>query len=700
MKLSFAAHDPRYRQTHVPRVSVLMATYNSAAYIGEAFVCVLNQTMDDFELIVVDDGSTDHSPGIIARYVEQDARVIVHRQENQGIGGATNQALGLARASYIAILDSDDTKEPARLAIQADYLDAHPDITAVGSQWLAMNDRGDIVGIDRQPTDPDQLFTMMFAFFALHHPTIMARKAPMLSCGGYDTRIKRGAMDYRLFFDLLLAGHKMTNLPSLLTRWRYTPSGATHSNAREQTQAGEDIRARAYKQIAAEDPQRADRIACDLVRTFPIGSWCDVKAARGLAVPGISPALRRRRELAAQQRNSEQESVCVDWLHDEETHAERLASLLNRDGLSWLAQLVLARSGRATAPATSHTTCSMPEGNRLLTLLMPSHVGDEQLTERIRSGLEALPLNSEVLVFSVDGAPITLPTSIEHSALRVLSGGEPAGSAWRQALCSARGEFIACLAARHRHHPGFIAQALAALQASKACSLVYGPADFYYPDALDGDGQPGKDPAPPPRWTRAALLRKNRASMSCMVFRRELLDELAIDVEETGPLADWAIARQLVTDKEALILPLRNVELAPKIAIGNHIMEVVTQRIVSWYLDTGRGGLPIPAAWSRLSAAQGVERLHYLDARLRNNELYVHEGNAELLAEFAARFGKRPLFHSVVNHLLLHHPGVALPRFGKRSAWAAAMYGPWRFCLRGYFKYRRLVAKDDGRVAA
>src|SRR3569832_59581 len=209
----------------------------------------------------------------------------------------------------------------------------------------------------------------------------------------------------------------------------------------------------------------------------------------------------------------------------------------------------------------------------------------------------------------------------------------------------------------------------------------------------------------PARWytdppTSITPLRKNKASMSCMVFRRELLDELAIDVEETGPLADWAIARQLVTDKEALILPLRNVELAPKIAIGNHIMEVVTQRIVSWYLDTGRGGLPIPAAWSRLSAAQGVERLHYLDARLRNNELYVHEGNAELLAEFAARFGKRPLFHSVVNHLLLHHPGVALPRFGKRSAWAAAMYGPWRFCLRGYFKYRRLGAKDDGRVAA
>src|SRR3569833_4793373 len=114
MKLSFAAHDPRYRQTHVPRVSVLMAAYNSAAYIGEAIESVLNQTMDDFELIVVDDGSTDHSPGIIARNVEQDARVIVHRQENQGIGGAFFFVLVLSCVCFFVFLDSDDTKEPAR----------------------------------------------------------------------------------------------------------------------------------------------------------------------------------------------------------------------------------------------------------------------------------------------------------------------------------------------------------------------------------------------------------------------------------------------------------------------------------------------------------------------------------------------------------------------------------------------------------
>src|SRR3569833_3318534 len=100
MKLSFAAHDPRYRQTHVPRVSVLMAAYNSAAYIGEAIESVLNQTMDDFELNVVDDGITYHSPGIIARYFEQDARGGGRRRGGRGGGGAAGRARGRARAGY------------------------------------------------------------------------------------------------------------------------------------------------------------------------------------------------------------------------------------------------------------------------------------------------------------------------------------------------------------------------------------------------------------------------------------------------------------------------------------------------------------------------------------------------------------------------------------------------------------------------
>ena len=79
-----------------PRVSVLMAAYNCAAYVGEAIQSVLAQTMPDLELILIDDGSTDHSPEIIASYAALDARVVIHREENRGIGAATNRALQLA----------------------------------------------------------------------------------------------------------------------------------------------------------------------------------------------------------------------------------------------------------------------------------------------------------------------------------------------------------------------------------------------------------------------------------------------------------------------------------------------------------------------------------------------------------------------------------------------------------------------------
>lgn len=686
-----AANDLRH-QENPPRVSIVMAAYNSAAYIGEAIDSVLAQTMEDFELVIVDDGSTDHSPEIMARY-EQDARVRVHRQNNQGIGGATNTGLRLARSEYIGIFDSDDVMESGRLAIQTAYLDQHPEVAAVGTQWLEISSRGDIVGMDRQPTNSHDAFTFMFGFFALHHPTVMVRKEVLLACGGYDTTIKRGAIDYRMFANLLLAGHKMTNSPYVLTRWRLNPSGATHGNALAQTQDCIDIRASAFAQLAHRDPQRADQIAQDLVRTFPGGSWFDEKVARVVSQPIISPVLQRWRELAAQDVIPDREAACVDWLHDEETHAERLADVLRRDGLHWLAQLAAAR---ASLDANIGTPSNRPRpatpATRTLTLLVPTEAGDERLAERINLCSETLPAGSEIVVFSTDGASINVTALRRHNALHVLPVSAPA-AAWLQALSSASGAYMSCMAANGRHHPDFLSQGLAALQGGGSCSLVYAPADVYYLDALDNEGRPFKDPAPQPRWTRETLLGRNKANLSCMIFRRELLGEIIVHIEETGPMTSWAIARNLLGCADPFVLNLRNAEFAPKIGIANHIIEAVIQRLVSGYLDTGRGCIPLPTAWARLSAAQGLERLRALDALLLENRLCIHPGNAVLIADFAARFSQRPVFHPVVNHLLIHHYDMALPRLGRHSAWAGRAYGAWRLWLRAYHKLRRVSVR-------
>lgn len=687
-----APDPPRRAEPSIPRVSVLMAAYNCAAYVGEAIDSVLGQSMANLELILIDDGSTDHSPEIMARYASQDARVVVYRQENQGIGGATNQALRLARAPYIAILDSDDTMAPERLAIQADYLDRHPDITAVGSQWFNMNTEGSIMGIDRHPTDPDSLFTLMFAYFAMHHPTIMARKEPILACGAYDTKVKQGCMDYGMFFNLLLAGHRMTNLPYLLTCWRLNPTSATHGNAHPQTEDCVRIRAKAFMKMAEQDSHRADEVALSLVRNFPAGSWFDEKVSRLISDPTPNPALLRWRELAACGNIPDLEAACVDWLHDEQNHAERLADLLRRNELPWLGQLALNKAGRvAITPDKSASRVPAIPATLKLTILIPTQAADQELIDRVRSSLDASPGNAEIIVFSTDGVAADIPVSLLHSKLRILPTAGVAALAWRQALSDARGEFVACMAIGHQHHPKFLAQSLAALQSDPNHSLVYAPSDLYYPDALDCNENAIKDPAPEPHWTQQTLLGWDRGRLSCMVFRRKLISALPMAIEETGVAASWAIARGLLIGTEPLILPLRNIEFAPKVKIANNIMDVLTRRLLTWYLDTGLGSIPDAQVWPQLSAAQGAERVRKLNARLLENKLCIYPKNASLIAEFVVRFSRMPLFNPVFTHLLLHYPAITIDVLRKRRALTATLCVPWRLLLRIYTKAHKIV---------
>jgi hypothetical protein len=626
-----------------------MAAYNSAAYLGEAIESVLTQTMADLELILVDDGSTDSSPEIMARYAAQDGRVVVHLQENQGIGGATNQALKLARASYVAILDSDDTMAPERLAMQADYLDAHGDIAAVGSQWLTMTPHGEILGIDRQPTDPDTLFTLMFAFFAMHHPTIMARKEAILACGAYSNTVKRGCMDYGVFSNLLLAGYRMTNLPYLLTCWRLNPGGATHGNARKQTADCLRVRARVFFQLDAQDRLRANQIAVDLVRTFPAGSWFDEKVAKLMPDAEPSPALARWREIAAQGGLPDLEVQSVAWLHDELAHADALAEALQHARLPWLAALVQAKAGPKSPFSARQANPERPlEGdgeNGLmcsLSLLLPIQADEADLGGRIGSTLESLPVDAEVLVFATDDTQPD-PGIWKHDVRVRFLPAQPMDGAWRTACAAARGRYLTCLEPGFRHHPDFLAQSRSFLDANSRAGLTYAISAIHYADALDSEGQPARDPAPEPRWSQETLLGRDRARLSCMVFRRELLPDLPINLAETGALTAWAVARCLVIRQRPHFLNLRNIEFAPPIEAGNNIQAALTQRLILWFLDTGLGSIPSEVAWRDLRRDQALRCLDQLDAELADGKLSLHPGNAALLLRFVLRFSAIPL---------------------------------------------------------
>ena len=120
---------------HAPAVSVVMAVYNAEDFLAEAIESVLGQTLTDFELLVVDDASTDGSPAIVERYARADRRIRAFRlARNGGTAHARNAALAHARAPLVAICDDDDRQGPQRLALQAAWLDAHPRCVMVGGQ--------------------------------------------------------------------------------------------------------------------------------------------------------------------------------------------------------------------------------------------------------------------------------------------------------------------------------------------------------------------------------------------------------------------------------------------------------------------------------------------------------------------------------------------------------------------------------------
>jgi glycosyltransferase involved in cell wall biosynthesis len=120
----------------VPVVSIVMPAYNVEAYIGDAIRSALAQTYEDFELIVVDDGSKDGTAEVVKGMAQQDRRIHLVQQANRGLAGARNSALRASRGEFFALLDSDDLWEPEFLAEQVAILDARPDIDIVtGNGW-------------------------------------------------------------------------------------------------------------------------------------------------------------------------------------------------------------------------------------------------------------------------------------------------------------------------------------------------------------------------------------------------------------------------------------------------------------------------------------------------------------------------------------------------------------------------------------
>ena len=207
-----------------PRVTVLMPAYNAGKYIAAAVQSVLDQTFTDFELLIVDDGSSDNTIAVLQVFT--DSRIRLIRQENNGISAALNAGLRQACGKYICRFDADDICFPQRLSRQLSFLDEHPAYLVVGSDAEYISEDGEHLFHFRCAGHTHaEIVNQLYTHCPFIHSAVMYRKAAILQAGGYSL-LAHNFEDYLLWVQLLAAG-KCFNLPEALIRVRINPASAT-----------------------------------------------------------------------------------------------------------------------------------------------------------------------------------------------------------------------------------------------------------------------------------------------------------------------------------------------------------------------------------------------------------------------------------------------------------------------------------------
>ena len=267
-----------------PDVSVILNTYNRASLLRQAIKSIQRQTLQDWELIIVDDASHDSTPQLLERLKKQDGRLRVYRhKENKGLATARNTGVRHARGRYIALHDDDDTSMPHRLQTQVDILDTHPHIDMV-STWLTSHQGGGKKGIGQKRMSrhftPDSLPPMdALTCMPLPSPPLMGRRHVF-----QDTRMRpffKKAEDYDFILRCVERYH-IYIIPRILYQWRT----ASHSHETMST-SGKNLlclwKYHCAAWMSAYDRRRHRHDTIDTHRH--IDSYLESKAEDFLALP-------------------------------------------------------------------------------------------------------------------------------------------------------------------------------------------------------------------------------------------------------------------------------------------------------------------------------------------------------------------------------------------------------------------------------
>lgn len=221
----------------MPKVSVVLPVYNVAPYIQNTIESILRQTFQDFELLVLDDCSTDSTVELVRAFTDLRLKLIVNSR-NLGRAGTDNAALEYVRGEYIAKMDGDDLCHPERLAQQVAFLDCHPDVNVLGT-WLV--NFGASTYLNRYPTEPDAARVLTLFTMPVGNPSVMLRTALFRERGlRYDDNLRQ-TEDYD-FFCRYIRELRVANLPQPLLQYRVPVAANKERILAERTSVADEVR--------------------------------------------------------------------------------------------------------------------------------------------------------------------------------------------------------------------------------------------------------------------------------------------------------------------------------------------------------------------------------------------------------------------------------------------------------------------------
>ncbi|MFA6215597.1 MAG: glycosyltransferase [Patescibacteria group bacterium] len=210
-----------------PKISVIMPFYNAQLFLTKAIESILNQTFSDFELILINDASTDGSDRVVKKYLADPRIIYIKNENNQGIVHNLNYGLKTAKAEIIARMDGDDIAVRNRFFEQFNFLKFYPEIAVVGSFVKIIDENDKKIDYRTKLVDPETIKKELIIYSPVVHPAVMFRKSVIKKVGAYRQNYLY-LEDLDLWYRVVYSGYKISNVNKFLLFYRYHSGSTAH----------------------------------------------------------------------------------------------------------------------------------------------------------------------------------------------------------------------------------------------------------------------------------------------------------------------------------------------------------------------------------------------------------------------------------------------------------------------------------------